>query len=162
MTGTYLLDSNIFIEASKKYYAFDLVPTFWERIMEKATDGSVITIDRVLDEVLRGEDEVAEWCHANTHNWCMSTNVTEIGNEYKKVMQRVYEEEQFKPEQKTRFAGGADGWLIAYAIINDCCLVTQETYDENTTKVKIPNVCRFFGTEYVDIYGMMRELNVRI
>jgi hypothetical protein len=159
---TYLLDSNIFIEAAKRYYAFDLVPTFWDKIVENAESGNIITIDRVLDEVLVGQDDLADWCYDNTCTWCKSTNVTEIGEEYKKVIQRVYTEDQYKPEQKTRFAGGADGWLIAYANINNCCLVTQETYDRNTKKVKIPNVCRFFGTEYDDIYGMMRALSVRI
>ncbi len=32
----YLLDANVFITASRRYYAFDLVPTFWSALVANA------------------------------------------------------------------------------------------------------------------------------
>ena len=34
----YLLDANVFIEAAKHYYAFDLVGSFWNELVNKAEE----------------------------------------------------------------------------------------------------------------------------
>ena len=33
----YLLDANVFIEAAKGYYAFDIAPRFWEALISEAS-----------------------------------------------------------------------------------------------------------------------------
>ena len=35
----YLLDSNIFIQAHRMYYPFDVVPSFWNKILELSNKG---------------------------------------------------------------------------------------------------------------------------
>ncbi len=57
-TGKYLLDTNVFIEAAKGYYAFDIAPRFWEVLVAGATSGTLRSIDRVKDEIDRQEDEL--------------------------------------------------------------------------------------------------------
>lgn len=49
MTGEppYVLDANVFIEAARRYYAFDLAPRFWESLEHHAANGRVRSIDRV-------------------------------------------------------------------------------------------------------------------
>ena len=32
-TSPYLLDTNIYLDAMKRYYAFDLCPVFWARFL---------------------------------------------------------------------------------------------------------------------------------
>ena len=34
---TYLLDANVFIEGSKRYYGFDFCPAFWDWLMLRIT-----------------------------------------------------------------------------------------------------------------------------
>lgn len=58
---TYLLDANVFIEAARRYYAFDIAPPFWEALLEFAEKGKLISIDRVKNELLRGKDELSTW-----------------------------------------------------------------------------------------------------
>ena len=36
--GIYLLDVNVFIEAANRYYAFDLVGSFWKELVNKAEE----------------------------------------------------------------------------------------------------------------------------
>ena len=42
MTSRYLLDANVFIEAYKRYYAFDIAPAFWNNLALAAQDGLVM------------------------------------------------------------------------------------------------------------------------
>ena len=45
--GIYLLDTNVFIEAAKHYYAFDLVGSFWKELVSKAEEeGCIESIDQ--------------------------------------------------------------------------------------------------------------------
>ena len=48
--ATYVLDANVFIEAARRYYAFDLAPVFWESILQHAAHGRIYSIDRVKKE----------------------------------------------------------------------------------------------------------------
>ena len=51
----------MFIEAARRYYAFDLAPRFWESLVEHANNGRIESVDRVKQELERGKDELAEW-----------------------------------------------------------------------------------------------------
>lgn len=55
----YVLDANIFIEAARTYYSFDLAPPFWEFLKTKAHNGLLCSIDRVYDEIKLGKDQLA-------------------------------------------------------------------------------------------------------
>ncbi len=57
--STYVLDANVFIEAARRYYAFDLVPRFWESLIHHAAKGRIESIDRVKQELDKGKDEIA-------------------------------------------------------------------------------------------------------
>jgi len=74
----------------------------------------------------------------------------------------VFNEPQFTPAARAEFASVADGWLVAYADVNDLVVVTQEEYaPEVKRKVPIPNVCEEFEVEYVNTFEMLRALNVK-
>ncbi len=71
----------------------------------------------------------------------------------------VYSEDQFTDAAKTEFASVADGWLMAYASVNDQIVVTHEEYaPEVKRKVPIPNVCVEFEIEYVNTFEMLHAL----
>src|SRR5690554_3786257 len=64
----YLLDSNIFIQAHRRYYPFDVMPSFWNAINRLANDGMVKSIDMVKVEIVdRGNDgdRLKVWCQDN-------------------------------------------------------------------------------------------------
>ena len=58
---TYLLDSNVFIQAKNLHYGFDFVPAFWDWLVRQNKAGGVASIERVLDELRAGGDELSEW-----------------------------------------------------------------------------------------------------
>jgi hypothetical protein len=56
----YLLDANIFIQAKNLHYGFDFCPAFWEWLHAGNEQGKVFSIEKVRDELIGGDDELAE------------------------------------------------------------------------------------------------------
>ncbi|MGI6366267.1 MAG: DUF4411 family protein [Bacillota bacterium] len=160
---TYLLDANVFINAFKSYYAFDIAPGFWDSLVRLAQAGIVQSIDWVYKELGRVEDELFAWARSSFRNAFQSTDREDVFHQYGQVMQWVEDQERFSPESISRFAEGADGWLIAYAKTCNCIVVTHESFDYGRgPKVKIPNVCVAHGVQYTDTFTMLRELEVSL
>ena len=159
----YVLDANVFIEAKKRYYAFDLVPRFWECLEEQASCGRVRSIDRVRDELEKGNDELKEWALEQHCQMFASTDDPPIIETFRGIMAWVQSQSQFTDAAKAQFASCADGWLIAYARVHGLTVVTHESFSADVKiKVKIPNVCRTFDVEYVDTFAMLRGLGVTL
>lgn len=57
----YLLDANVFIEATRRHYGFDFCPAFWDWLVQANEGGRVFSIERVGLELRAGADELAEW-----------------------------------------------------------------------------------------------------
>lgn len=160
--ATYVLDANVFIEAARRYYAFDLAPPFWESLVHHAADGRIQSIDRIKVELERGNDELMAWARGDFSDAFASTDEEGVISFYTQVMGWVYAQDQFSDAAKADFAAGADGWLVAYAMSKGHIIVTHEVLDPSIKrKVPIPNVCEAFGVSYVDTFAMLRELGVR-
>jgi len=99
----YLLDANIFIDAYKKYYAFDIVPSFWEKIKQQAEAGRIISIDRVKDEIDRyhEEDELKIWVNQVFGRWFVSTDNEEVIESCREIINWAYHQSQLPMPPKT-------------------------------------------------------------
>lgn len=160
--ATYVLDANVFIEAARRYYAFDLAPPFWESLVHHAENSRIRSIDRIKEELERGNDELAVWARGEFSDAFASTDEEDIIGSYTQVMGWVQAQDQFSDAAKADFANGADGWLVAFAKSKGRIVVTHEVLDPNIRrKVPIPNVCDAFGVKNVDTFTMLRELGVR-
>lgn len=159
----YVLDANVFIEAARRYYAFDLVPNFWLTLARLGAAGNVATIDRVRNELLKGQDDLDAWIAANFAEATASTDHPEVIHSYKDIIIWVTGQDQYKDAAKAKFAGGADGWLVAYARCNDRIVVTHEQPHDNIRKgVPIPNVCNAFNVSYSNTFEMLRDLKIKL
>ena len=156
----YLLDANVFIEAKRRYYSFDICPGFWECLKVYNDNDQLCSIDRVKNELTSGGDDLAEWA-SNTIDpaFFHSTNQADTIAEYGNMVAWVFTQSQFKQEAKDEFANVADGWLIAYAKANDLILVTHEVANPGIKrKVPMPNVCEVFDVEYMNTFEMLSVL----
>lgn len=91
----FLLDSNVFIEAAKRYYAFDIVPAFWEKLKNQAQAGRIASIDRVRKELERGKDQLAQWATHDFHEYFHSTNDAKVVRAYGDIMKWSHDETQY-------------------------------------------------------------------
>lgn len=163
MASPYLLDANVFIEAAQRYYAFDLVPSFWRALVDHATTGELLSIDRVKNEIVRLDDDLAAWAKNEFGKWFASTADDNVVAAYREIIIWSQAQPQFTAAAKQEFASVADGWLVAYAKANGCIVVTHEQYSgEIKRRVLIPNVCRAFSVHTSDPYSMLRSLGVKL
>ncbi|MBN2287043.1 MAG: DUF4411 family protein [Tissierellales bacterium] len=161
--SVYILDANVFIEAARRYYAFDLESPFWDNLIRLAEEGRILSIDRVKAELEKGHDDLADWASNDFHNAFESTDDEDVITSYAEIMKWVYQNNQFTIAAKSQYAGSPDGWIIAYAHAKDCIVVTHEVLEENIKrKVKIPNVCKNFDIKWIDTFEMLRKLNVKL
>ena len=158
----FLLDANVFIEAHRRYYSFDICPGFWACLLHYNKCSIIYSIDRVRDELKSG-DQLGQWIKDSVpSDMFFSTDDSGVTNWYANIMQWVYASTQFNDEAKAEFAKVADGWLIAYAKSNKLTIVTHEVYNPKIkSKVPIPNICRELNVVYVDTFMMLRIIKAQ-
>ncbi len=157
----FVLDTNVFIEAHRRYYAQDLCPGFWDCLTYYCGEGRVLSIDRVRAEILSSPDQLSQWINQAPSNLFVSSAEPSVVNTFTNMMNWVQGNNQFLPAAKMDFANVADGWLAAYARVHNAVVVTQEVYSPGVRKrVPLPNVCRQFDVDYRDTFAMLRELEV--
>lgn len=154
----YLLDANVFIEAKNFYYRFDTFPGFWDWLDAEQDNGQVASIKPIRAELLRGNDELAEWIkERNDLGWFLPVDDVETQQNLAQIAVWVMEQ-PFREVAKPDFLGGGDPWLIAKAKAIGATVVTQETFDaQSMKKVKIPNVCRAFDVPYINTFDLIRQ-----
>ncbi|HSF29462.1 MAG TPA: DUF4411 family protein [Candidatus Tectomicrobia bacterium] len=165
MTGKpiYVLDANVFIESSRRYYAFDLAPAFWQALVHHASNGRLLSIDRVKQELERGKDDLAHWVDGSFDGWFASTTQDDVLDVYRQIVAWVQRQRQYLDAAKVGFINGADGWLIAYAKAKGCGVVTHEQpAPDAKRKIPIPSVCRAFNVTFIDSFAMLRALGVKL
>jgi len=157
----FIPDANVFMEASRRYYAFDIAPPFWEALSVHIKNQHIIIIDRIMSEIKKGKDELAEWIE-NFESLCKSTGEDDVIDAYRDIMTWSYNQTQFNPEAKSEFASCADGWLIAYAKAKGLIVVTHEAFNKEIKKrIPIPNVCVAFNVQYINTFDMLRRLGIK-
>ena len=162
MEPVFVLDANVFIEAARRYYAFDLAPKFWDSLISHAEKGRICSVDRVKQELDRGNDDLTAWVNDRFSNAFVSTDAIEVIQNFSEIMTWVNDQNQFLDAAKTEFANSADGWLIAYARVKNHIVVTHEILAPDVkNRVPIPNVCQAFNVEFIDTFEMLRNLGVR-
>ncbi len=159
----YVLDANVFIEAHRTYYGFDLCPGFWNALRLHHAAKRVFSIDRVRMELAQGKDALSDWARDKAaETFFKRTASQHVAGAFGTLMNWVQNEPRFTVEAKAEFAAAADGWVIAYAIANGLFVVTHEEYaPEVKRRVPIPNVCLEFGVHYCNTFEMLRELKVQ-
>jgi hypothetical protein len=61
----FILDSNFFIQAHRTTYPIDVATGFWNKVKDLAARGSLISLDKVRNEIYGGNDALEDWCKEN-------------------------------------------------------------------------------------------------
>lgn len=163
--STFLVDANILVEAYRRYYSFDIAPSFWNALKLKADQGLVVSVDRIQDEINSyGEDDhLKTWVNSEFNHCFVTTDDEDVIEAYREVIEWATSQEQFTESAKSEFATVGDSWLIACAKANNYTLVTHESFNgEIRKKIPIPNVCRALNIQYINTFTMLRRLGIRL
>ena len=155
----FLLDSNVFITAKHVYYGFDFCPAFWDWIQREHEAGTVLSIDRVGEELMSGNDELVEWASQMPPAFFPPLAPTDTFA-LNAVVQWVSEQDYTEPAI-VKFVAQADCYLVAQALAGRHTVVTLESRARSQQKIKIPNVCAGVDVECINTFQMLRRERAR-
>jgi hypothetical protein len=162
----FLLDTNCFIEPCNTYYPFCYAPAFWAALIHGHEAGMVFTLNEVKKEITEKKiDEISNWIGQKGFPATFVQKVTDVTiQRYKEIQNWVGQHPYFSRSEKNKFADKkTDGYLVAHAKASNMVIVTQEKFivDPKATRIKIPNLCKQFDVECINLFGMLKQLNVR-
>jgi len=112
------VDSNFFIQAHRVSYPLDVAHSFWDKVKQLANLGSIISIDKVKNEIFDSHDLLSEWCDANLPNDFFKDTASSIDS-YRLVSSWIVSRSsQYLPNAINEFlsAEEADAFIVAYAL----------------------------------------------
>lgn len=165
----FILDSSSFISPFRFYYAFDLIPAYWERLREYVEEQRIVLLDLVKAEIEKGEDELTDWIHEREFAVCNHVTAPVV-NKYQEILRYVESCGYYRERALNTWAQPdvADPWIIAAAAVNGYTLITDEVSAGTLSKrtpsknAKIPDVARAFSVKTGNLYYMMRQLGIKI
>ena len=155
----YLLDANVFIEAKRRYYGFDLCPGFWHWLVEAGENEIAFSVDRVRDELIGAGDELEEWVRELDRSFFLPPDQQTLASVAAAV--DWTRGQQFRQGAITTFADSADAYLIAHAHAHRHIVVALEQPSDGVKQVKIPNVCVALDVPFVNTFEMLRRERAR-
>ena len=167
----YILDSNVFIEPHRTYYAFDFAPGFWKQFANVLQKQEVIVLDTVYREITEDKsDRLAEWIRqVKGFNKIFAHKDTTVSKIYGEVLKYVETCGFYKTVALVKWAQDtiADPWLIAAAKAWNAIIITKETkkgqlsQKEPSASAKIPDVAAHFEVRCENLFFLMREMGIR-
>ena len=155
----YCLDSNVLIQAWQKYYSPLICPTYWDVMNELGIQNKIFIPKLVFEEITRTEDELSKWIKKSHIPVCEpSVAVTLcLRNIYAAHPSHKFLVDNIKQRSL------ADPWLIAHAMTEDACVVTNEekVTAVNTNRIKIPNICENMKVRCINDFEFVGELGLR-
>jgi len=164
----YCLDANVFVQAHRLYYAFDIAPSFWTALTQWGQSQVICSPRAVYDELTGNDDPLGRWCKNEGAVLFLEPD-EQTYDRFRVIADWV--QARYQPQLVQPFLAGADPWVIAHAAAHNLTVVTmeglrQESPDPKTgkiggKKIQIPNVCRHFGIPTIDTFEMLRRLGFR-
>lgn len=168
MTGaaaTYLLDSDVFMDAKNHYYGIDFCPAFWDWLIANNKKGRVFSIEKVNAEIQAGSDDLSTWAAARGSGFFLAPDeamLSTLGQVSLWAKDHTWGNKQrYSPAAVTTFLQGADYYLVAYALAHKHILVTREIAAPTVNTIKIPNACIGLGITHMNPFEMLRRERAR-
>lgn len=150
----YLLDANVFIEATRRHYGFDFCPAFWDWLDTQHAAGTVFSIEKVGDELLSGNDDLSQWAGRHGATFFLPPDDRLLAS-LASVAEWV-RGQRYRPGAIGAFLEDADYYLVAHAHAHGHVVVTHEVPSDGVRQVKIPNVAIGMKLKCMTPYEMLR------
>lgn len=148
------VDSDSLIVASRGPFRFNIIPAFWNFIEEKVSQQALASSERVLNELLDGEDQLRDWA-IRQGNALFRIPTESVQESYRQIVDNVSNDGRFARQHVTRFLTKADPWLIAHARVEGGRIVTFEKSEPNSKRPKIPDVGQTFGVQCINLWDLI-------
>jgi hypothetical protein len=156
---SYLLDSDVFIQAKNLHYGLDFCPAFWNWLITSNASGLVFSTEKVGDEIEAGADELAAWADARGPGLFLKPDAAILPA--LATVSSWATAQNYEPAAVSTFLQVADFYLVAHALAHGHVVVTHEVAAASTKKIKIPNACIGVGVKCVSPFEMLRHEQAR-
>ncbi len=157
----YLLDSDVFIQAKNRHYAFDIVPAWWDWLVQAHQAGQVFTVDACRDEVVAGADDLATWMRAQPATFALKPQASDQPA-LQRVSQWAVGATQYRQGAATQFLAVGDYFLVSQALSLGYTVVThEEPQPLAKAKIKIPDACNAVSVPWMPPWRMLRNEGAR-
>ncbi|MEN4919730.1 DUF4411 family protein [Achromobacter spanius] len=158
----YLLDSDALIAAKDLYYKPSYCAGFWGWLNDCHAHGALSSIDKVRDELLRGNlaDHLVSWARQKDHEGFFQNSAGAL-RQFQALTQWAHQRQpSFKQPARDKFlrAESADIWLIAFAANypGQYTIVTNEvSAPQSTTSIKLPDAAQHLGVQTINIFALL-------
>lgn len=156
---TYLLDSNVFMQAKNLHYGLDFCPAFWDWLIANNETQRLFSIEKVGDEIDAGADELAVWASQRGPGFFLKPDAAMLPS--LGTVSTWTTSQSYEPAAVNTFLQVADYYLVAHALAHGHVVVTHEIASPSTKKIKIPNVCIGLGVKCMTPFEMLRHERAR-
>lgn len=156
---SYLLDSDVFIQAKNLHYGLDFCPAFWDWLIASNQAGIVFSTEKAGDEIAAGVDELAGWAASRGDGFFLKPDSAILPA--LATVSSWATGQNYEPAAVSTFLQVADFYLVAHALAHGHAVVTHEVAVASTKKIKIPNACIGVGVKCVSPFEMLRHERAR-
>ncbi len=157
----YLLDSDVFIQAKNRHYGFDIVPAWWDWLVQAHQARRVFTAGACRDEVVAGADELATWMTAQPASFALQPQGSDQPS-LQRVSQWAVGSTQYDQGAAAQFLAAADYFLVGQALSLGFAVVThEERAPLGRKRIKIPDACNAVGVGWMPPWRMLRDEGAR-
>ena len=147
----YCLDTSVFIESWRQYYAPDVFPALWRRFANGLESGMLVSSDVVLEELSRKDDDIHRWCKQYPGAFLEASEKIQLRQ--RKIITKF-------PHMVSQGSGigssYADPWVVATGAEIGCCVVSFERLQASSKKPKIPYVCQELQIRHKTLLEVMQ------
>ena len=149
----YVFDTGPLIDLFKHYYPTRF-PSLWEQFHDLVSEGKLISVREVYNEINSQEDALTNWAKEEKDKLFSKPTIEEF-----RFVSEIFKVKHFQAmiRNKERLQGKpvADPFVIARAKVLNCQVVTTEVFRDNSAK--IPNVCKHFSVQCINLEGFMEQ-----
>ena len=140
----------------RRVYPREIFSPVWDLLSDLSTSGVVASIDQVLEELKKQDDDILEW--SEDHAGMFLPLDGPIQMKAKEILREF--PDNFVDLRKRK--SGADPFVVAAAVVEGAAVVTEEKKSGGPHKVKIPDVCVVFDVECFPLLELLRREDLRL
>jgi hypothetical protein len=149
----YVLDTGVISNLHKNYYRKRFV-TLWEEFDQLVAEGKITSTREVLHELGDGSPGAdLEWAEANVK--LFATPDAKEGAFVAKIYAVAHFQANIEKQKLYKGGRNADAFVVARAYATGSTVVTAEHFKPHA--VKVPNICKHFGVQCLDLEGFMEK-----
>lgn len=149
----FCFDSSAFINPFRRYYPFDVFPTFWKAIESRIASGTIVACDEVKHEINKKDDDLAKWAKTQAGLF-----VPIDADQQRHMIEIVGRFPSWVNAGSTKNA--ADPFVVALGRSRGLTVVHDERRG-STSDPKIPFVCGHYKVKELNVVQFMREIGLQ-